>query len=409
VGEAAFLDGGPPGARSPRRSPDQAGGVRLASRARSAACTLRRLRHLGWQRQPHPDRRAVRRRRRDQAFAAQFPGPLAHRAQPDAAPDRRTQAHAVVHDLHHQVRPAPDPHPAGPRARVPGHVRQGLRDDPVRRHLHRRRQPVQPLPGGQRHLQLLRVEAAALRGQPLPQTPVQHGRAQLIDQLPGLRQACLQVTPQRGEHLRRPAARLDQPVCRQQLHRHARQRRTDTVVQIPPQPPPLLLPGHHQPLPRIAQIFDQAHRVRRRGRLQRHLRQQLALPRGEPAARRPRRHQQPTDRLTPRQHRELRRAVTAPAVLRDHHRPLPDPDLHRHVRHPQRSGDRLHHRRQQVARIHRAADQVTHPGQHPVRIVPVAVDQPVHAPSRPLAQRRHRGHPQQGRRPWIQLPVDVGQ
>lgn len=269
---------------------------------------------------------------------------------------------------------------------VAGDVGDGLGGDAVGGDLDRRRQRRE-LVGGV-HLDPERgVGRGGEGGGLLTQRPhqaqlVQGGGPQGIDQPADVDQQGLDAALQPGElgvGTGRVAA--EHGAGGADLQRQAGQGRAQAVVQVAPQPTPLLLPGADQPLAGALQVGGQTDGVDRHPDLAGEVLQQLAVGGGQRLPGRPRAHGQLADHLPLVDQREADRlAAQVPvaggrAVLASH--------LDRDVGQPQALSDRLHQRGQHRLGLHRGLQATAQAAQRGVRVVAVAVQQLVGPPLQP--------------------------
>ena len=167
------------------------------------------------------------------------------------------------------------------------------------------------------------------------------------------------------------------------------ERRTQAVVQVPPEPAALLLARPHEPLARPGERGAQPLRVDRCAGLAGEVAQERHLVRTEPAVAGPDAQDQPADRLRPvdqRQHLDDRRPR---AALRDEVAPA---ELVAHlqgdVRQPQRLGHGLDDGRVGALRVRRPFEPGAQPLHRPPRLVARPVHQAVHGPLEPVTQRQ---------------------
>ena len=184
----------------------------------------------------------------DAAPSAQFSGPLPNRGQPDTGLPAGTEVDPVVvhRDLECSGRHG-QPHHSRRRTRVPYDVGQRLGDDPVRGHLHGGRQFGQRcrrLDADPQRCIILTLPQHRLLAQRLHQSEaVQRRRPEVINQSADVLQRGRLVS-QLDQQIRSPGRVMIQASERRLgVEDDAGEHRSEPVVQIPPEPPALLLPG----------------------------------------------------------------------------------------------------------------------------------------------------------------------
>ncbi len=180
-------------------------------------------------------------------------------------------------------------------ARRPGvlhDVGERLGDDPVRRHLDRRGQPGHAV-GGHAHVERRAHPLGLLLQCRLEAEVVERRRAQVVDQAPYVVQRLAHLGAGQPDQLARPlGVRLDRVAGRVEPHRHAPERRPEPVVQVAADPPPVVLPAEHQPLPALLHLGGEQAAAHRDRRLPDQVDQQpLVAPRQHRAHARRRQHQ----------------------------------------------------------------------------------------------------------------------
>ena len=277
---------------------------------------------------------------------------------------------------------------------MPGRVGHRLGSDEVGSGVHGCR-PPRDVGDDRSHRPAGSVEPAGQLGQRTGQAQVvEGGRAQPVDRRPAA--VADRAQPQRGAVQDR-VGRLGVPGVHVprglDLQGRGGERRTDAVVQVPPQPPPLLLAGAHQQLAGVLEVAAQQHAVHGHRRLPRQAGQQPVVGPGEPTRTAP--DPQLAQRLPGvREDDGLGRRFHTRAAGGDD-RAVPQHQRHRRPEHPRRRG---HHLGQHLVgdrlRIPGRLELLPQPGQRRIRVPDVAVHQPVDDSLQPQVQRlgEHRDH-----------------
>ena len=284
--------------------------------------------------------------------AAELLGPLAHRAEPDAAD------HAVRAARGRRRRPPP-PAPGRPARGAPGTspapaCRAALvtasTTMPVGRHLDRgrqRRQRGRARPG-RRAGRRPRWRVAAARSAPTrPRASSAGGRSASTTRRTSATASCATCTRSASTSAARAGSGPHQVAGRLGLHGQPRQLRSEPVVQVAPQPAPLLLARRHEPLPGALQVARQPaapRRARPRARPRRAWRARSPSSRRSAAATpdspaRAAQHEPPHGLAAVGQRHRSGSTAGTP-VGRDRHRPRRPVDLERDVGQLERLGHR---------------------------------------------------------------------
>ena len=205
----------------------------------------------------------------------------------------------VVLDLDRQPVIRDDRDPAVSSGGMANDIRQGLDGDPIGGHFHGSRQ-VGELGGSlDRHLRHRLLEPIGLLTK-CPHEPqlVERGRPKPFDQLPNVGQRLVHLGPQSVQQQLGGVG--VPPECfggRLGPHADGRQRRTEAVVEVPPEPPSLLLPGSHEALARTKQVLPQPDRMDRRSCLASEVLEETELIGPEAILAGPGRHDEPAHGL----------------------------------------------------------------------------------------------------------------
>ena len=222
------------------------------------------------------------RRAADLAVAAELLGALAQRQQSDAGDDVGADAAAVVGDVHGQRRPvAREGTSARRRIGVPHDVGEGLRDDPVRRDLDRRRQPGAAV-GSDGDVDLRAHPFGLLPDRRLQPEVVEGGRAQVVDETAYVVERVGDLGPRQPDQL--PRARgvgLHRVAGGVEPQRHPAEDRPEPVVEVAADPAPVVLAAEHQPLPALLHLRRQQSGADRDRRLPHQVDQQPLVAPGQ--------------------------------------------------------------------------------------------------------------------------------
>jgi hypothetical protein len=272
---------------------------------------------------------------------------------------------------------------------VPPHVVQGLRDDPVCRHLGRRGQSGQVAPAGDLHVEAVGTEPPGLLLDGPQQTElVERGRAQIVHQPADVGEDPGQVVRRPGELLvgalgigpGQVAGCLDP-------QRHRTEARAEPVVQVAPQPAALVLTGDHELGPDPLQGRAQLARAGGRGGLPDQVTEQplVVLAENRPVRRG---EHQPADRLAAVPDRQRDQLAGRLAVFDDGPLATGSFDLDPHVPQPERLGHGPGHGHQLLVRVAGQLEPLGQRRHRRVRIVARAAQQPADGPPQPGPQRR---------------------